>query len=106
LTRAGHKVTLVTTGRAAVDALARPARDHDIVLMDLHMPVMDGLDAIANIRRYEEETGLAPIPILVLSADGQEKTRHGVLAHGANGFVTKPLDPDRLLAALETHAVV
>lgn len=105
LTRAGHSVSLVPNGRAAVDVLTRPVRDHDIVLMDLHMPVMDGLEAIASIRRYEEETGVAPIPILVLSADGQEKTRHGVLAHGANGFVTKPLDPDRLLAALETHAM-
>lgn len=104
LTKAGHKVTLVTNGRAAVDMLTDPARLYDAVLMDLHMPVMDGLDAIASIRRYEEETGRPPMPILVLSADGQEKTRHGVLAHGASGFVTKPLDPDRLLAALEEHA--
>ncbi|WP_159592155.1 PAS domain-containing hybrid sensor histidine kinase/response regulator [Chelativorans xinjiangense] len=104
LTRAGHRVTLVSNGRAAVDALTHPARDYDIVLMDLHMPVLGGLDAISGVRRYEEETGLPPIPILVLSADGQEKTRHGVLAHGASGFVTKPLDPDKLLSALETHA--
>ncbi|WP_309082566.1 response regulator [Chelativorans sp.] len=104
LSKAGHKVTIVSNGRAAVDALAHPARDYDMVLMDLHMPVMDGLDAIVNIRLYEEETGLPPVPILVLSADGQEKTRQRALAHGATGFVTKPLDPDRLLSALEVHA--
>lgn len=106
LARAGHKVTLVPNGRVAVDELTHPARVFDIVLMDLHMPVLDGLDAIASIRRYEEETGLRPVPILVLSADGQEKTRHSALAHGASGFVTKPLDPDKLLSALEMHAAV
>ncbi|EKF20073.1 PAS domain-containing hybrid sensor histidine kinase/response regulator [Nitratireductor pacificus] len=104
LTKGGHRVDLVSNGRAAVEAVSDAGHRYDVVLMDLHMPVMDGLDAINAIRRHEEETGLAPVPILVLSADGQEKTRHGVLAHGANGFVTKPLDPDKLLSALEMHA--
>jgi len=69
--------------------------------MDLHMPVLDGLDAIVLIRKSEEERGLPPVPILVLTADGQEKTRHEVLAHGASGFVTKPVDPARLVEAIE-----
>ena len=103
LTKAGHSVLVVSNGRAAVDILTHPARDYDMVLMDLHMPVMDGLDAIIQIRRYEEDTGLAPIPILVLSADGQEKTRHTALAYGATGFINKPLEPGRLLSALEVH---
>jgi CheY-like chemotaxis protein len=72
--------------------------------MDLHMPVMDGLDAIGVIRRHEEDRGTAPVPIMVLSADGQETTRHHVLAHGASGFVTKPLDPDALIRAVEEQA--
>jgi len=104
LYKAGHSVSMVSNGRAAVDALTHAGRDYDVVLMDLHMPVLDGFDAILQIRRYEEETGLPPVPILVLSADGQEKTRHNALAHGATGFVTKPLDPDRLLSALEMYA--
>ncbi|TIT60072.1 MAG: response regulator, partial [Mesorhizobium sp.] len=41
--------------------------------------------------------------IMVLSADSQEKTRHTVLAHGASGFVTKPLDPDALVSAVEAQ---
>src|SRR5690606_14992973 len=95
LTKAGHAVNVVGNGKAAVDAITGGAGAHryDVVLMDLHMPVMDGLDAIALIRKFEEEKGLPPVPIMVLSADSQEKTRHGVLAHGASGFVTKPLDP-------------
>ncbi|WP_246727884.1 PAS domain-containing hybrid sensor histidine kinase/response regulator [Chelativorans sp. Marseille-P2723] len=104
LTRAGHKVSVVADGRAAVEKLVDAGRAYDIVLMDLHMPVMDGLEALSSVRRFEEGAGLPAIPILVLSADGQESTRQRALALGASGFVTKPLDPDRLLSALEMHA--
>jgi PAS domain S-box-containing protein len=108
LQKAGHRVDVVGNGKAAVEAIvsAGHRRRYDVVLMDLHMPVMDGLDAIAAIRRHEEETGLAPLPIMVLSADSQEKTRHAVLAHGASGFVTKPLDPEALVVAVQEQATV
>jgi PAS domain S-box-containing protein len=107
LSKAGHRVQLVTNGRAAVDAVihAEAGRRFDVVLMDLHMPVMDGLDAIALIRKHEEEHGAPPVPIMVLSADGQETTRHAVLAHGATGFVSKPLDPKVLAEAVAEQAV-
>lgn len=102
LQKAGHRVEVVANGKAAVEAVTSPRKErHDVVLMDLHMPVMDGLEAIALIRRHEEEQNLSPVPIMVLSADSQEKTRHDVLAHGANGFVTKPLDPDVLIHVVE-----
>ncbi|RUT97697.1 response regulator, partial [Mesorhizobium sp. USDA-HM6] len=103
LIKAGHRVKIVGNGKAAVEAVTDAGLKHrfDVVLMDLHMPVMDGLDAIAAIRRHEEALAVPPIPIMVLSADSQEKTRHTVLAHGASGFVTKPLDPDALVQAVE-----
>ena len=106
LQKAGHHVDIVNNGRAAVDAIATesPVKRYDVVLMDLHMPLMDGMDAIAAIRRHEEASGVAPIPIMVLSADSQERTRHAVLAHGASGFVTKPLDPQALVHAVESQA--
>ncbi len=106
LVKAGHRVDVVNNGRAAVEAVtgASRRRRYDVVLMDMHMPVMDGLDAISAIRRYEEQSGLPAVPILVLSADSQEKTRHAVLAHGASGFVTKPLDPDILIDLVEQRA--
>ncbi|MBX3577649.1 MAG: response regulator [Rhizobiaceae bacterium] len=105
LARAGHQVDVVGNGRAAVDAVTDPGhRRYDVVLMDLHMPVMDGLDAISVIRRFEEDRGLRPLPIMVLSADSQETTRHAVLAHGASGFLTKPLDPDALVRAVVEQA--
>ena len=103
LIKAGHRVKIVGNGKAAVEAVTDAGLKFrfDVVLMDLHMPVMDGLDAIAAIRRHEESLAMPPIPIMVLSADSQEKTRHAVLAHGASGFVTKPLDPDALVQAVE-----
>ncbi|MBN9275439.1 MAG: response regulator, partial [Mesorhizobium sp.] len=106
LQKAGHRVEVVGNGKAAVEAVtgAGHRRRYDVVLMDLHMPVMDGLDAIAAIRRHEEEAGLAPLPIMVLTADSQEKTRHALLAHGASGFVTKPLDPEALVLAVQEQA--
>ncbi|WP_027165378.1 PAS domain-containing sensor histidine kinase [Mesorhizobium sp. WSM3224] len=103
LLKAGHRVKIVGNGKAAVEAVTDAGLKFrfDVVLMDLHMPVMDGLDAIAAIRRHEESLAMPPIPIMVLSADSQEKTRHAVLAHGASGFVTKPLDPEALVQAVE-----
>lgn len=106
LLKAGHRVNVVGNGKAAVEALTGGGgkRIYDVVLMDLHMPVMDGLDAIAAIRRYEEEVGVPPVPIMVLSADSQERTRHSILAHGASGFVTKPIDPEALVRLVEERA--
>ena len=106
LTKAGHRVDVVGNGKAAVEAMTAKGkgRRYDIVLMDLHMPVMDGLDAIAAIRRDEQRRKAAAVPIVVLSADSQEQTRHNVLVHGASGFVTKPLDPQNLVRTVEEQA--
>jgi PAS domain S-box-containing protein len=104
LTKAGHRVRVVGNGEAAVEAVVNAGAERfDVVLMDLHMPVMDGLDALAQIRKHEDQHALPPVPILVLTADGQETTRHGVLAHGASGFLSKPVDPQAMIDAVETH---
>ena len=108
LTKAGHKVDSVADGKSAVELATRGSakRRFDVVLMDLHMPVMDGMDAITAIRDYEKEKNLKPAPIMVLTADGQEATRHSVLARGATGFVPKPLDPEALVRSVEDQAAV
>ena len=103
LTRAGHSVTIASDGGKAVD-LALHGRRWDVILMDLHMPVLDGLDVLARIRAHEEAQGSPPVPVIVLTADGQEETRAGALAHGANGFLTKPLDPAMLVATVSDRA--
>lgn len=108
LNRAGHDVVIVTNGKAALKALTQDGdpKRYDLALMDLNMPEMDGLEAIALIRQHEHKNGSATVPILVISADGQEKTRHTVIAQGASGFLTKPVDPRALIEAVENYAVI
>jgi CheY-like chemotaxis protein len=104
LIRAGHSVTVVGDGRSAVNEVNAHPDAHDLVLMDLHMPVMDGLDAIAAIRNGEDEHGRRPVPILALTADGQAEIERAVRSVGGNGYVTKPVDPARLIGLIEETA--
>jgi CheY-like chemotaxis protein len=73
LEKLGHRVHHVENGKAAVEAVRAAIRKRacpiDIILMDLHMPVLDGVDAISAVRRFEDETELSPVPILALTAD-------------------------------------
>ncbi len=101
LTRSGHRVIVVGDGRSAVTAALVLVDRPDFILMDLHMPVLDGLDAIAAIRVGEDELGLTPIPIYALTADGQAGVESAVRAIGGNGYVTKPVDPLRLVTIVE-----
>lgn len=101
LTRYGHKVTVVGDGQMAVDAHRDGA--FDIILMDLHMPNMDGPEAITAIRSAEEANGWRRTPILTLTADGQASTRQKLMSIGADGFLTKPIDPAGLVVEVEKH---
>jgi len=102
LEKLGHRVEHVENGAAAVDAVreSRDATPFDIVLMDLHMPVLDGVDAISAVRRHEDEAGLAPVPILALTADVLPETHIAVINAGADGILTKPLEPDEFNAQI------
>jgi signal transduction histidine kinase/ActR/RegA family two-component response regulator len=97
LRKVGHHVTHVVTGRLALAALAR---DHfDLVLMDVQMPDMDGLEATAEIRRLETRTG-RHIPIVAFTAHAMAEDRKRFLDAGADGYLTKPFSPEQL------HAVI
>lgn len=91
---AGHHVTHVEDGAAACDATS--VKKFDVILMDLHMPVMDGVDAIEHIRRNEEETGAVPVPIFALTADTTDHTRQIVINAGGTELMPKPLSTDML----------
>jgi two-component system sensor histidine kinase BarA len=86
---------LVASGREAVRACAR--REFDVVLMDLHMPDMDGLSAWQRIRR--EATGRPP-RVLALTADSRPDQHERLRAHGFRGVLHKPVMIESLLAAL------
>jgi signal transduction histidine kinase/ActR/RegA family two-component response regulator len=98
LKKVGHVVTNVVTGRKALDALA--ANDFDLILMDVQMPVMDGLEATGVIRRDELVTG-AHIPIVAFTAHAMAEDRKRFLAAGADGYLTKPFTPEQLHAAID-----
>jgi signal transduction histidine kinase/CheY-like chemotaxis protein len=93
LERRGHRVTLAGNGRIAVD-LAR-ARHFDIVLMDVQMPIMDGLEATRHIRSRDPE-----IPIVAMTAHAMDGDRERCLAAGMNGYASKPIRSEELFAAI------
>jgi signal transduction histidine kinase/CheY-like chemotaxis protein len=97
LARNGCHVDSVGNGQEAVAAL--DAAPYDIVLMDMHMPVMDGFDATRAIRAKFGR--VAQTPIIALTAAAMEEDRRACKAAGMNDFITKPLDPDMLSSVLE-----
>jgi signal transduction histidine kinase/DNA-binding response OmpR family regulator len=103
LIKLGHHPTVAANGAAAIDCwlAARAGRaPFDRILMDLHMPGMDGLEAARRIRANEAEIGMSRTPILALTANASAEDREACLAAGMDGFLVKPLDRERLAAAL------
>jgi signal transduction histidine kinase/CheY-like chemotaxis protein len=103
LVKLGHRPTMAENGAAAIESLlaARAAgAPYDCVLMDLHMPGMDGLEATRRIRAIEAEHGDARTPIVALTANVSADDRDACLDAGMDGFLIKPLDRERLAAAL------
>lgn len=92
------EVTSVENGALAIDAWA--AGRFDLVLMDLRMPVLDGLGAIRAIRAREAEQGESRIPIVVLSANTSPEDREATAAAGADGHIGKPIRADELFSAI------
>jgi CheY-like chemotaxis protein/HPt (histidine-containing phosphotransfer) domain-containing protein len=89
---------LAENGREALDALSRETVD--LVLMDLQMPAMDGLEAIAAVRKKEMGTGVH-LPIVALTAHAMKGDRERCLAAGADDYLTKPIHTPALFATLE-----
>lgn len=98
LQRLGHQVTCVADGQAAVEAFTHGT--FDLILMDVQMPLVDGLEASRRIRALEATQPRAPIPIIALTASVLDQDRQAALDAGMNGFASKPLDLPALLAEL------
>ena len=90
----GHRITEVTTGTDAVKAAADGV--FDLLLTDIHMPGMDGIEAARAIRSAEAQSGRRRIPIVALTADVLEAGKHSCLEAGMDGFLTKPVNPREL----------
>jgi PAS domain S-box-containing protein len=102
LTRLGHRPVIADSGEAAIESwlAARAAGSpYDLVLMDVQMPVMDGLEAARRIRAAEAGTGHTRM--LALTATAQSEDREACLEAGMDGLLIKPLDRERLREALD-----
>jgi two-component system, sensor histidine kinase len=97
----GHQARFAANGQEAVEAVRHRhgGRSFDIVLMDLHMPVLDGVGATRAIRALSDPAA-ATVPIVALTADAFSETRDRCLVAGMNDFLTKPVSPQKLAASL------
>ena len=95
----GHTVTVVENGQLAYDRLA--ADTFDIVLMDVQMPVMDGIEATKRIRAREQEAGAGHLPVIAMTAHAMAGDRERCLEAGMDGYVPKPIQVEQLFAEIE-----
>ena len=109
LTRLGHRPTIASNGAAAFESwlAARAAgAPYDLVLMDVRMPEMDGVEAARRIRAAEALAGDARTYMLALTANAQADDREAVLSAGLDGLLIKPLDRERLREALSAASAL
>jgi two-component system sensor histidine kinase EvgS len=99
LEKAGHEATLAENGMQALEILA--GNDFDLILMDIQMPVMDGLRAARAIRESEDLGRKCDIPIIALTAYAMAGDREKFLAMGMNGYVAKPVDMQELVRVID-----
>ena len=100
LSHAGHSVTIAQNGHEAVDAVR--ARDYDVVLMDIQMPELDGVQAAQQIRMLPSPKNA--VPIIAMTAHAMAGAREEYLAAGMNDYISKPVRPELLLAMLDKHS--
>jgi len=98
LKRQGWPVTLARTGAEALTRFLEG--QFDVVLMDVQMPEVDGLEATARIREEERSRGLVRTPVLALTAHASRTQHEECIAHGMDGVVTKPVDVTKLMEAI------
>ncbi|RJP32040.1 MAG: sensor histidine kinase [Candidatus Omnitrophota bacterium] len=94
----GHRVETVANGRDALDLLVKD--QFDLVFMDIQMPIMDGYVATAAIREREKETG-NHVPIIAMTANAMKGDEERCLNSGMDGYIAKPIKPDRLREAIK-----
>ena len=101
LQKQGHTVTSVNNGKEALEVWEQnQSRQFDVILMDVQMPGMDGLQASTLIRERELATG-AHIPIIAVTAHAMKGDRERCLAAGMDGYITKPISPAELAETIQ-----
>jgi two-component system, sensor histidine kinase and response regulator len=101
LEKRGHHVTLASSGREAIVRCQKDA--FDAILMDVHMPGLNGYEATARIRRLEQNTG-RHVPIIAMTANAMKGDREKCLAAGMDDYISKPLRSAELFRVVEQYA--
>lgn len=99
LERAGYDTDVVVDGRAAIEALE--SKPYDLVLMDCRMPLMDGFKATCAIRAVNSQVLNPKVPIIAMTALATRGDQEKCLEAGMDGYVSKPVNPSRLLGAVK-----
>ncbi|MGE5343528.1 MAG: response regulator [Candidatus Omnitrophota bacterium] len=99
LEKKGFHVSIANNGKETLEKLE--AGDYDLVLMDIQMPVLDGIEATKLIRRNEERNGLLPVPIIALTAHAMKGDRERFLDAGMNSYISKPIKQSELIEVIE-----
>ncbi|MEM8712647.1 MAG: ATP-binding protein [Planctomycetota bacterium] len=99
LVRWGHSVQVAANGEVALELWE--SSEFDVILMDMQMPVMDGLTATELIRDRESATAANPIPVIAMTANAGNSDRGRCLSAGMNDFISKPINMDTLFQMLE-----
>jgi PAS domain S-box-containing protein len=103
LSRLGHHVVITTNGEEALESwqsAESASAPYDLVLMDIQMPRLDGIETTKRIRGCEAGKRVRPTPILALTANTLVEDRYACFEAGMDGFLVKPLDRDKLAEAL------
>jgi signal transduction histidine kinase/DNA-binding response OmpR family regulator len=101
LTRAGYRLEIATNGREAVDMFTAEPDKYNLILMDVHMPDMDGLQAVREIRAK----GFNDIPVIAVTADVMTEDREKCLAAGMNDYISKPIKREIIFRMVEKWAL-
>lgn len=97
----GHRVTIASNGLEALDQLA--VASFNLVLMDIQMPVMNGLEATTRFRAAEAQASGQHLPIIAMTANAMEADRQACLTAGMDDFITKPIHAAELKACIARH---
>ncbi len=101
LEKFGLRVDLANNGLEAFEK--RRNNEYDLLLMDIHMPVMDGIEATHEILDYEETEEVPHVPIIALTASALKGDRENFLSEGLDGYISKPLELSELLVILNKY---
>ena len=100
LRKKGYQIEVANDGREALTKLESPGANYDLILMDVQMPVLDGLEATRILRRNPRWES---IPIIAMTAHAMNGDRERCLQAGMDAYISKPVQPAHLVATIEKH---